>query len=105
MISEFGCGRQGWMSQACGVENSGWGSRYHRPEESEDLVRGEVTSLKPNPGLSGRCGKWGAVVHPSVPGFCLEIKHDPRRRMVARVFLPTRPSVNTAVHQSDRQIR
>src|ERR1700733_8007490 len=35
----------------------------------------------------------------------LEIEHDPRWRMVARVFLPTRPSVNTAVHESVRQIR
>jgi hypothetical protein len=35
----------------------------------------------------------------------LEIEHDPRRRMVASVFLPTRPSVNTAVHQPVRQIR
>ena len=29
----------------------------------------------------------------------LEIEHDPCWRMVARVFLPTRPSVNTAVHE------
>ena len=28
----------------------------------------------------------------------LEIKHDPCWRVVACVFLPTRPSVNTAVH-------
>jgi len=35
----------------------------------------------------------------------LEIKHDPCWCVVARVFLPTRPSVNTAVHEPDRQIR
>jgi hypothetical protein len=35
----------------------------------------------------------------------LEIEHDPCWRVVARVFLPTRPSVNTAVHEPDRQIR
>ena len=35
----------------------------------------------------------------------LEIKHDPCWRVVACVFLPTRPSVNTAVHEPDRQIR
>jgi hypothetical protein len=35
----------------------------------------------------------------------LEIKHDPCWRVVARVFLPTRPSVNTAVQEPDRQIR
>jgi uncharacterized protein (DUF1810 family) len=35
----------------------------------------------------------------------LEIEHDPGWRVVARVFLPTRPSVNTAVHEPDRQIR
>jgi hypothetical protein len=29
----------------------------------------------------------------------LEIKQDPCWRVVARVFLPTRPSVYTAVHQ------
>jgi hypothetical protein len=34
----------------------------------------------------------------------LEIEHDPCWRVVARVFLPTGPSVNTAVHESDRQI-
>ncbi len=32
----------------------------------------------------------------------LEIKHDPCWGMVARVFLPARPSVNTAVRESDR---
>src|SRR6266446_4306104 len=31
--------------------------------------------------------------------FYSEIEHDPCWRMVARVFLPTRPSVNTAVHE------
>jgi hypothetical protein len=35
----------------------------------------------------------------------LEIKHDPCWGMVARVFLPTRPSVDAAVHELDRQIR
>ena len=35
----------------------------------------------------------------------LEIKHNPCWRMVARIFLPARPSVNTAVHQPVRQIR
>jgi hypothetical protein len=35
----------------------------------------------------------------------LEIKHNPRWRMVAGVFLPPRPSVNPAVHQPVRQIR
>jgi hypothetical protein len=35
----------------------------------------------------------------------LEIEQDPCWGMVARVFLPTRPSVNTAVHEPDRQIR
>jgi len=35
----------------------------------------------------------------------LEIEHDPGWRVVARFFLPTRPSVNTAVHEPDRQIR
>jgi|SRR5579859_2718973 len=35
----------------------------------------------------------------------LKIEHDPCWRMVARVFLPTRPPVNTAVHQPVRQIR
>ena len=35
----------------------------------------------------------------------LKIKHDPCWGVVARVFLPTRPSVNTAVHEPDRQIR
>jgi hypothetical protein len=35
----------------------------------------------------------------------LEIKHDPCWGMVARVFLPTRPSVNTAIHEPDRQIQ
>jgi hypothetical protein len=35
----------------------------------------------------------------------LEIEHDPCWRMIARVFLPTRPSVNTAVHEPVRQIR
>src|ERR1039457_3266661 len=34
----------------------------------------------------------------------LEIKHDPCWGMVARVFLPTRPSVYTAVHEADGQI-
>ena len=34
----------------------------------------------------------------------LAIEHDPCWGMVARVFLPTRPSVNTAVHEPDRQI-
>jgi hypothetical protein len=38
-------------------------------------------------------------------GSGLEIEHDPCWGMVARVFLPTRPSVNTAVHEPDRQIR
>ena len=33
-------------------------------------------------------------------GSGLEIEHDPRWRVVARVFLPTRPSVNTAVHEA-----
>jgi hypothetical protein len=32
----------------------------------------------------------------------LAIEHDPCWGMVARVFLPTRPSVNTAVHEPDR---
>ena len=35
----------------------------------------------------------------------LEIEHDPCWRVVARVFLPTCPSINTAVHEPDRQIR
>jgi hypothetical protein len=35
----------------------------------------------------------------------LEIEHDPCWGMVARVFLPTRPSVNTAVYEPVRQIR
>ena len=35
----------------------------------------------------------------------LEIKRDPCWRVVARVFLSTHPSVNTAVHKPDRQIR
>ena len=35
----------------------------------------------------------------------LEIKHDPRWRVVARIFLSTRPSVYTAVHKMVRQIR
>jgi len=35
----------------------------------------------------------------------LEIDHDPCWSMVARVFLPTRPSVNTAVHEPVGQIR
>jgi hypothetical protein len=35
----------------------------------------------------------------------LEIEHDPCWGVVARVFLSTRPSVNTAVHEVDRQIR
>ena len=34
------------------------------------------------------------------PRLFLEIEHDPCWGMVARVFLPTRPSVNTAVHES-----
>jgi len=38
-------------------------------------------------------------------GSGLEIEHDPCWRVVARVFLPTRPSVNTAIHEPDRQIR
>src|SRR5277367_6532747 len=35
----------------------------------------------------------------------LEIEHDPCWGVVARVFLSTRPSVNSAVHQPVRQIR
>jgi hypothetical protein len=35
----------------------------------------------------------------------LEIECYPCGRMVAGVFLPTRPSVNTAVHEPVRQIR
>jgi hypothetical protein len=34
----------------------------------------------------------------------LAIEHDPSWGMIACVFLPTRPSVNTAVHEPDRQI-
>ena len=35
----------------------------------------------------------------------LEIEHDPCGGVVARVFLPTRPAIDTAVHQPVRQIR
>jgi hypothetical protein len=35
----------------------------------------------------------------------LEIKHDPCRRVVAHVFLSTRPSVYTAVQEPVRQLR
>src|ERR1700684_2398041 len=43
------------------------------------------------------------------PGFThpstLEIEHDPCWSMVARVFLPASPAINTAVHEPVRQIR
>jgi hypothetical protein len=44
-------------------------------------------------------------VFPVAQDCALKIEHDPCWGMVARVFLPTRPSVNTDVHEPDRQIR
>ena len=39
-------------------------------------------------------------VWPTNLTVCPEIEHDPCWGMVARVFLPTRTSVNTAVHEA-----
>ena len=61
---------------------------FHRPPP--ELAPGKLGTLSPlGPNLDSG----------------LEIKHDPCWGMVARVFLLTRPPVNTAAYEAVRQIR
>jgi hypothetical protein len=85
-----------------------WNALFSSPgSEARQNVPSAPTA---SPETADRSLPFVLVRHSSVPSDSdlaakLEIKHDPCWRVVARVFLPTRPAVNTPVHEPDRQIR
>src|ERR1700722_14683735 len=94
------CIASGFVTLSSGEERSGYGCTASNCEC-------ELTRIHRRAGKGGSLRCWEG--QPKNAGWNLdsglEIEPDPCWGMVARVFLPTRPSVNTAVHEPDRQIR